>query len=133
MSRRPGGLTALAALNFLFGGIGLVINLVKLVMMEQILDEAGERAPAAGAAYAVALLGLASATLLLVAGFGYLKLKKRLGQQVGAAYAAVAILGAAAELVLTGEEFNILTLFFLVYPMVTLFLIYTTFRDDFVR
>ena len=31
------------------------------------------------------------------------------------------------------EDFSIFTLFFLVYPMVTLFLIYTTFKDDFVR
>ena len=83
MSKRPGGLTALAVLNFVFGGLGLVVNLIQLAMMDKILSEAGVRAPPAGSAYAVVLLGIASGTLLLVAGVGYLGLKKRLGQRVG--------------------------------------------------
>jgi hypothetical protein len=133
MAKRPGGLTALAVLNFVFGGLGLLVNLIQLAFVDKILAEAGDQAPSAGTVYTVTLLGIASGSLLIAAGIGYLGQKKNLGQRVGAAYAAVALIGAFAKLVLMGEDFSIFTLFFMVYPLVTVFLIYTSFKDDFVR
>ncbi len=133
MAKRPGGLTALAVLNFVFGGLGLLVNLIQLAFVDKLIEKAGDQAPSAGTVYTVTLLGIASGSLLVAAGVGYLGQKKNLGQRVGAAYAVVALLGAMVELLLMGQDFSILTLFFMVYPLVTLFLIYTSFKDDFVR
>ena len=133
MARRPGGLTALAVLNFVFGGLGLLVNLIQLAFVDKIVEKAGDQAPSTSAIYVVTLLGIASGGLLVAAGIGYLGQKKNLGQRVGAAYVVTALPGAVAELVLTSQDFSVFTLFFMVYPLVTLFLIYTSFKDDFVR
>ena len=79
--------------------------------------------------------GLVTSVLQLVSGIGYLQQKKILGRMVGNAYAVVSIVSSAISGFMFGAEvgggFNILTMVNLIYPVVTLILLNTTFRDDF--
>ena len=145
--KRPGGLTALAILNFVFSGFG-VLNLLALMAflafrnmiptdeMEEVQRAQFEAFQEMGLPVFVLIiaLGLVSNVLLLLSGIGYLKQKKFLGRTLGNTYAVFSIVGSivsglmfAAEL---GGGFNIATIIGLIYPVVTLILLNTTFRDD---
>jgi len=145
--KRPGGLTALAVINFVFVGLGLIGVLMLAAFFAFIgmlpTDEMPEEQRAQIEAFqnmGVAVfilsfvLSIVSSVLLLVSGIGYLKQKKIMGRMVGNTYAVVSIISSvvtgmmfAAEL---GGGFNIGTIIGLIYPIVTLILLNTTFRDD---
>jgi hypothetical protein len=145
--KRPGGLTALAVINFVFVGLGLIGVLMLAAFFAFIgmlpTDEMPEEQRAQIEAFQNMglpvfilsfVLSIVSSVLLLVSGIGYLKQKKIMGRMVGNTYAVVSIVSSvvsgmmfAAEL---GGGFNIGTIIGLIYPVVTLILLNTTFRDD---
>jgi len=146
--KRPGGLTALAVLNFIFSGWGLLSMAgmaVFLTLMDKIptedMDEQArtqiEVMQEMGISILVLILvlSLVSCTLLLLSGIGYLKQKKFLGRTLGSAYGIITIISSIvsglmfeAEL---GGGFNIGTIIGLIYPALTLILLNTTFKEDF--
>jgi len=80
-----------------------------------------------------AFLGL----LLVIAGIGYLKLRRFLGRTVGLAYAIIAVCWGIAAILYVQKHMDhnpgIFALIGFIYPAVTLFALLVTFRDDFVN
>ena len=145
--KRPGGLTTLAVLNFVFGGkdclnmLGMLawlgfksgaIPLPEQKGMEEFQKLLAEIPN--GVIYVMVAFYGASAFLLIASGVGYLKLNRVWGRLLGSVGALVWMGGTVAVTVLVadvpGGEF---ALFTLIYPVVTLILLNTTFREDFVR
>ncbi len=136
MSKRPGGLTALAVLNFVFGGLA-GIGLLAIAALLHAADSAtgGEvsKATGAGLVYFLILLGIIRVALLIASGVGYLKQKKFLGRTLGNTYAVLAIADTVIGLAMADVSFGIGQIIGLVYPVVTLALLNTTFKDDFIN
>jgi len=153
-SKRPGGLTALAVFNFGFGALGVLgaLGLAVLIPMlgqmpadatSQITPEQLERINAlkemgTGLFLTIAALNLVSALLLILSGIGYLKLKKFLGRTLGNAYGILGILSTVGSMLwmpaaLGGGSFTIGTIIGLIFPVLTLVLINTAFKEDFVN
>lgn len=138
--KRPGGLTALAVLNFVFGGLG-VLGILAMYALLAAADSisGGEvtaamaKTPGAALVWVGLLLGLVGTVLLIVSGVGYLGLKKMLGRTIGNAYAAISIISGIFSLAALGQGFGLSTIIGLVYPVLTLILLNTTFKDDFVN
>jgi hypothetical protein len=138
--KRPGGLTALAVLNFVFGGfaaIGSLLFLTASVLISKgtsMVEEAGGHVTSHGPGMAILwisfLLYLVSAILLITSGVGYIKQRRFLGRTLGTGYALVSIGHAVVDLALVGGGFGIGTIIGLVYPVLTLILVNTTFKDD---
>jgi len=143
--QRPGGLTALAVINFVFAGVE-TLSLLGLVSMRAGLlstDELTEaqRAPIEaiqnmGLPMFIAIFAgtLVIAALLLLSGIGYLKQKRFMGRLLGNGYAVLSIVsGIYFGAVLSpelGGGFNFIRILELVYPALTLIFINTTFKDD---
>jgi hypothetical protein len=89
--------------------------------------------PGAGMIYVSLALSLVSVLLLIVSGVGYLGLKKMLGRTMGNAYAVVSIASSVIGIVMLNTGFGLSTIIGLVYPVLTLILLNTTFKDDFVN
>jgi len=72
--------------------------------------------------------------LLLLSGIGYLKLKKFLGRMIGNTYAVISIVSSVISGIMFPSEmgggFNIGTIIGLIYPIITLILLNTTFKED---
>ncbi len=145
--KRPGGLTALAVLNFIFSGAGLLGILGTIAMFalfgamaENMDDQAraqAEALQAIGQPLLIFLLVLSalSTILLLFSGIGYIKQKKFLGRTLGNAYAILAMISAVASAVMLKPEigggFSIGAIIGFIYPVLTLILLNTTFKEDF--
>jgi hypothetical protein len=76
---RPGGLTALAIFNFIFGGLSALLNLVGIATVEMQLEQfrqtaklTGDPVPSAGLLYAMIGFSLIRAALLITSGVGYI-------------------------------------------------------------
>jgi hypothetical protein len=133
--KRPGGLTALAVLNFVFGGLG-ALGLLALLALLRVADTAGELQNvhiSPGAVYLSLLLGLVSVSLMIAAGVGYLKQKRMLGRTLGNVYAITSLINTVIGIVAIKNGFGIGTIIGLIYPLLTLFLLNTTFKDDLVN
>ena len=146
--KRPGGLTALAVLNFVFGGFG-VIAILGLWALYSLVTGAAKVAAGQGTAgaqdiTAVAQVGgtmvlislillLVTVTLLIVSGVGYLGQKKFLGQRLGSIYGIVSVAQTVISIAFLKTGFGIGTIIGLVYPVLTLVLLNNTFKDDFVN
>lgn len=147
--RRPGGLTALAVINFIFAAfqlLGALVFIPLLLMGEQMMENVNEEDQAALEAMMqmgetgfilVIAASLITVFLLVASGIGYLKLKQFLGRTLGNVYAVFTIiytvitgLYVAPEL---GGGFGLGTLLGFIYPLVTLVLLNTTFKEDFVN
>lgn len=135
---RPGGLTALAVFNFIFGGLSGLINLVGLAAVGMVVRQAeqdakitGQDVPSEAFLYATMLFALVRAALLITAGVGYLGRKKFLGRTLGNAYAILALIAIAIEIAFAKQTFTILNLVDFVYPLITLFLVNVIFRKDY--
>ena len=146
---RPGGLTALAVINFvlcafdLLGALGKGMALLAhrgvLPMSDEQRKNVAEVIVTLGEPAFVLQLAwdLACAVLLLPAGIGYIKMRRFLGRTVGNVYALVSIGFAATFFWLVGQQaggvvgFAVLPM--VIYPVLTLFLLNTTFKEDFVR
>lgn len=152
--KRPGGLTALAVINFIWGGftaLSAIALAVLIPFLGAVMDEAAtqmtpeqlaqmEAVRDMGAPLLVLLLILSacSATLLIASGVGYLKLKKFLGRTLGNIWAMLSVVSSIATMMLRpeslgGGEFNIGVIIGLIYPVLTLILLNTTFKEDFVN
>ena len=75
-----------------------------------------------------------SCILLFLSGIGYLKQKKFLGRGLGSLYGIVTIIGSVISGLIFDSElgggFNIGTIIGLIYPVLTLILLNTTFKED---
>jgi len=163
--KRPGGLTALAVLNFVFGGFGIIGGLMAMLVggvassaggsldklaeaARQAARESAQRsgdadaieaanrlAPAAQEAstlfYILGIFALVTAGLLIVAGVGYLKQSKKTGWMFGNVYGIAAIIIVFLQIAMVGIGFGIGTILGLAYPIVTLALLNTTFKNSF--
>jgi hypothetical protein len=136
MPRRPGGLTVLAVCNFVIAGLALVGVLALAAVLAvpeartQLEQEMG--APVSGLWLGTMLAtGALIGTLLIVSGIGYLGRRRVTGRIVGSVYALVDLASTGYDL--TVREFDLTTVIGLVYPVLTLFLVNGTFRDDLVR
>jgi hypothetical protein len=147
---RPGGLTAMAILNFVFGALLLVASLglaSMLAMHEGALPGSGsdemkgdmeliEKAGMPLVTTITALYGL-TGLVQIVSGLGYLRMRRFLGRFLGNFYALLAISASLAWAIGTAEArrggFDLQVVSNLVYPLITLVLINTTFRDDLVN
>lgn len=145
--KRPGGLTALAVINFVFFGLNilgllsLAATYAGLIPTEQMTEE--QRTPIEALQnmslpvfISMFLLSLAESVLLLLSGIGYLKQKKFMGWILGNLYAIVSIINNIASIFffftseMEGGGFRITTIIGLIYPVVTLILLNTTFKED---
>ena len=152
--KRPGGLTALAVLNFVFGGFG-VIGILALWAVYALVTAATKTVVTAAAGTAGAqdvanaanainqqsgalilislILLVVSVTLLIVSGVGYLGQKKFIGQRLGSIYGVVSIAQTVLSILFLKSGFGIGTIIGLTYPILTLVLLNNTFKDDFVN
>lgn len=131
---RPGGLTALAVFNFVFGGLGGIASLIGLAtvgMQLDVLRKAGGPVPSEGLMYGLLLLGLVRAALLITSGIGYLGRKRTIGRLFGNLYAVLAFASIILEATQLATTFTIFNLVDFVYPLITLFLLNVIFRKDF--
>ena len=149
--KRPGGLTALAVINFIFSGFNLIgllgwlvimfviIGVIPTEQMNEIQKTQMEAFKDLGIPLFIFILSLSivSAILLLLSGIGYLKQKKIMGRMLGNIYAVINIISSIISAILFGPEigggFNIMTIVGLIYPVLTLILINTTFKDDLIN
>lgn len=145
--KRPGGLTALAVINFILSGLGF-LSLLGMATFFALRDKIPtENMQEAQKAQVEALqnlglpmlififaFSLISYVLLLLSGIGYLKQKKFLGWIIGNTYAVITIIINVVSAMMFASElgggFNFGTIINLIYPVLTLILINTTFRDD---
>ena len=143
--KRPGGLTALAVLNFVFGGLSIIYTLVAglvVVTAHSVVDTAGRMGAkgedlsgakgSVGIGYAYVALCIVGAALLIVAGVGYLKQKRMMGRTLGTVYALVSLGSTVLAMVSFGANTGISMVFF-VYPILTLIMVNLTFKDDLVN
>jgi hypothetical protein len=136
--RRPGGLTALAVLNFVFAGLGL-LGMLALLALLSVADHAtggkleGAGGISKGAVYATLILSIVSSAIMLAAGVGYIKMKKFLGRTLGNVYAILSIGQSILAIAVLKQGFGFGTIIGLIYPVLTLILINTTFKDDLVN
>jgi hypothetical protein len=129
---RPGGLTALAVINFIFGvleGLGLIVRLAHLDDIRRAFTFLNY--PIA-LLYLQLLLNFLSAFLAIASGIGYVKQRGFLGRGLGNAYGVVGVLATVITAAFF-SEFNIAYLILLLYPLMTLVLLNTAFRQDFAR
>lgn len=142
--KRPGGLTALAVLNFVFGAFAAIATLLMvagLAAIKMMIEEAQREGfkgdmsdiPQMWAVYVQILLLAVGAILLITSGVGYLGQKKFMGRTLGNGYAVCSLAGTVLGLAFGDAKFSIGTMIFMVYPVLTLIMVNTTFKDDLVN
>ena len=147
--KRPGGLTALAVLNFVFGGLAVIgaIGWMALAAAAQVVvsgtEEIGRQLGGAAAAREVVkavgpnmallwvcvLLNFVAAAMLIVSGVGYMKMSRTSGYVMGHVYAIVAIV--SNILVMVNSMFGFMAILGLAYPIITIALLNTVFKKCF--
>ncbi len=131
-TNRTGGMTAVAVLNFIFGGWGMLGSLLVVLgggLLAAIGGAASASGEADGAAAAgagigltlVGLLGLFAGLLLFVGGFGILKMKPW-ARQACLAYAGIAVIVNLAGIALLGTGFGLTQILGFVYPALLAYL-----------
>ena len=133
--QRPGGLTALAVINFVLGGFGC-LGILALAALFGAADTISDGAVTEGIATSGGvmlplILSVVTVALLIVSGIGYLGQKKKLGFLFGNLYAGASI--ASSLIGIIGSGFTIASLIGFVYPVVTLVLLHKVFKDDFIN
>jgi hypothetical protein len=139
--RRPGGLTALAVINFVWGGIEALVTLGSLAVIglitsgKGLTDANGNKVelPSVSVLYLLLLLNLVLVGLLIGAGVGYLKQKRVLGRGIGSTYGIISLATQVVGLLLYRQGFGIASIIGMIYPVLTLILLNTTFKDDLVN
>lgn len=134
-AKRPGGLTALAVLNFVFAGLGILALLALFALLGAVETSAAaaDVKISTGVVWALILLGFVRMGIMIAAGVGYLGQKRFLGRTLGNTYAILSLLDTGLGLALADTGFGIGTLIGLIYPVLTLILLNTTFKDDLVN
>lgn len=133
--KRPGGLTALAVLNFVFGGLGALalLALFALIGAVETATDGEVTRQSDGTVWVAILLGMASVGLMITSGVGYLGQKRFLGRTLGNAYAITSLASTGFGVAMTNTGFGMAQIIGLIYPVLTLVLINTTFKDDLVN
>jgi|GEM_PF-924411 len=134
---RPGGVTALSIINFIFGGIqafGVLFALMALGCAA--VFQGGLSAQPLGVRlFSIGMDGLICIALI-ISGVGLLKVNRITGRWFGTLYAVCAIVKTVA-LAFSGEaffaSFTIFTIISLVYPVLVLIFIHVVFRDLWAR
>jgi hypothetical protein len=137
---RPGGLTALAVLNFVaagFDALGAVSNLGIMIFRDSLaqkpeMQKALASMPPDNIVWTVGIGDLVLVPLLIVSGVGYLRMRRVAGRYVGTAYGLASIAATAAVLVQFQSGMQFAALIYVVYPVLTLIMLHTTFKDDLV-
>ena len=144
---RPGGLTALAVINFIFAALSLLgifapfitRILISSMPMDQMNDAQVAQLTAiqnmSGLTLAViTCMGVILFLLLLLSGIGYLKQKKVMGRILGSSYGALSIINTVMSTVIfsgaLGRSFGIGAIIGLIYPVLTLLLLNFIYQDD---
>lgn len=127
---RPQGLVTLAICNFVFGGIGMLVAIVRVsALLQHSLgidpDSAETNVPIA---YTSVILALAANIMLLLAGIGYLKRHRLLGFWMAILYAVCGL--TSTTLHICTAHYSMDTILGLSYPLFTLFFIGVVFRRD---
>jgi hypothetical protein len=145
---RPSGLTALAIINFIIAACGALIALSRVAILSvdpealtlppEIHDSLVQMLAAGRGWLAFAgVSGLVLAVLLVLSGIGYLQQKRVMGRMLGNAYAVLSILARVSSVVMLSQGFGvgaaIMLCLGLVYPVVTLALVNTSFKANLVR
>lgn len=151
--KRPGGLTALAVINFVLGALA-ILGILVLIGGSAVLDvvdipeedmtaqdrqelEEARQVMKDPAVRALSGLDGLKGLLLVVSGIGYLQQKKLLGRGLGNATALASLaLAVATAIMLAGTPgggFGLLFIIGIVYPVLTLFFLNVTFKEDFTR
>ena len=140
---RPGGLTAMAVLNFVFGGGKALFSLLGMLTMAFVQSVAGDEMEELTEGQIVQeditillivyVVQFASAGLAIASGIGYLQMKRFLGRTLGNSYAILSLAALVVGLGVSSERFSMFTLVFAIYPVLTLILLNTTFKEDFVN
>jgi hypothetical protein len=139
-AKRPGGLTALAVLNFVVGGIWFLfmgLALVGLLFIRTVVKERTKEGtdivdePAVALVMTIVLIYIVLSLMLIASGVGYLLQKKFLGKGLGTIYGIASLAIIAIDLTMISKSFTIWTIIVLIYPVLTLLLLHTVFKDDF--
>ena len=147
----PSGLVVLAVLNFLFGA-NAVLSAVGMLFFSKLFNFLASQhddpemhaivrawdAIGDGVFYTTFVLTLVVAALLIASGVGFLTQKRFLGRTLGNL---CALLSIASSLVWAygveseeiGGGWSLIVILGLVYPVLSLVLLNTTFKEDFVR
>jgi hypothetical protein len=145
--KRPGGLTALAVINFILAAFSIMgvigISLSMSLMGNMSTDGMPETAKARIAAFQnidpsvfAIMIGMSIITvvLLVLSGIGFLQQKKVLGRITGNIYGFYGVIGVVISMLIFPKEigggFGISTIIGLVYPTLTLILLDTSFKND---
>jgi hypothetical protein len=140
--KRPGGLTALAVLNFVFGGLsafGLLAVFAAIAIAKKAADTVQAnggtvdyKGPSLTMLYVGLIISTVTTLLLIISGVGYIGLKKFLGRTLGNLYGVLSLGGSILSIV-TGGGLGFFVIIFMIYPLLTLILLNTTFKEDFVN
>ncbi len=136
MANRPGGLTALAVLNFVFAGIGLIVRIGELGAMGLASEIAGAvQAPISlGMIWVIWALSLAYNATLIVSGVGFIKQSKKLGLKITLVCAGIGIASSILTMIVVGGSLGAEVLLLgLSYPVLLIVLPMTVFKDAFVN
>ncbi len=124
----------MAVLNFVFGGIALLIGLLAVLGLSAGSELThGAIIPHRMQAWIGAGALVLGGVLLLTSGIGYLKQARGMGRMLANVYAVVSLASTVYGIVSPGGAFGIFTIVLLIYPVLTLFLVNTTFKDDLVN
>jgi len=132
MSKRPGGLTALAVFNFVFGGIGLLSALASIAVVSTIKTAMEQQGIDVSLPFIYISLGVAAivATLEIISGVGYLKMSRVMGRIMGTIFALASFVHVIVQIKLWDGNAGFNIIYEFSYPLITLFLLHVTFRND---
>ena len=143
--KRPGGLTALAVINFILAGFGIIGSVISYFSMSMIGNVSTAGMPEAAKArieafqridpslFAIMIcMGIISSLLLLLSGIGYLKQKRILGRIIGNIYGFYGIASVIISYLTMPKELfgTISAIIGIIYPTLTLILLDTVFKND---
>lgn len=130
---RPGGLTALAVFNFVIGGLYGLIGIIALIaFMRPAASAPPQPVPSWVVGFRLGYL-LVDVVLLILAGIGYLRLRRVLGRWLGTGEAMLGLLYFVFNIIVSvsmGFRFSFVLLTNLVYPGITLVLLNVVFREN---
>lgn len=144
---RPGGLTALAVINFILAALSLLgifgpfitRILISNIPMDSMTDAQVAQLTAIQnmSGLTLAVITCVSAVrflLLLLSGIGYLKQKKVMGRVLGSCYGALGIIYVFSSTTIfsqvLGGGFGVMSVISLIYPVLTLILLNFIYKDD---
>jgi hypothetical protein len=131
-SVRPSGITALAVLNFIFGGfqsLNVLISLLSMGCTVTVNGVAQPRAP--GTSFLFTAIDLAGAAALFIAGAAFMRVDRR-GRWAANAYVLCAAAGVALRLILPmwgGGPPGFFSVMSLIYPLLVAVYANVVFRD----